>query len=52
MKKTPKDWINYQRNKGLAYITNAWLFDTTIKENKIPLKTKIALKEFEKIYCR
>jgi len=52
MKKIPKEWVSYQNKKGIAYLTYFWKFDARKKENKIPLKTKITLKEFEDIYCK
>lgn len=51
MKKTPKEWLDYQKKRYIKINTFHWKFDETKEENKIPLQTKITLKEFKKIYC-
>ncbi len=51
IKKTPKEWLKFQTKKGVAYLAYFWKFDEN-EENKVPLKTKITLQEFENIYCK
>ena len=50
MKRTPKEWEAYQRKKGLFYRIYFWKFDARKKDNKVLLKTKITLKDFEDKY--